>query len=489
MSNWEINISTPSPGLAPAHWIDTYHGYGNKNMFSSMTDVDISNPNTITQGPAPTALTNGTHAGAVTTLIKGIYAFPKSASITYGVGGNKLYRFSNTSVENVGIWPHTINHPTETSEDGESVIVAGTDVFYFYNHNSRGDIGKYDGSSTFDDDWGSTVPINATTLQNAPHPITSVGQENERIYFGNGQYLGYIDTTGSGTLFPEQIDFGGSSVVVDLVFESNLVWVAVNNPNLEGGSQNRGFITVWDGASPSYQEPVIEVNGQIGALFTLNGVIYCMYKENSQGVNRLAFVNGNSIQDITQASFTGTLPKYYQVSIFDNQIMMFSDGKVYQYGSSDKSIKQAFSYYCTSTYTTGGGISNAFGSLLTASHDGSTNYNLDNFGGYSTNAEGYTVWYNVRSGMVNSIEILYSPTAPGAQVDLSIERDFGKRSAISVGSISHTDDSGDIRKTVTDLDFECNTLRLKLDWSNGSATNPLEIRDIVINGNTVESLS
>lgn len=159
MRNWIINITNLNGGFAPAWYKETYPSYGNKNQAGTMTNIDITNPGYIQQGPGLANLTNGTQAAAYTTLTKGATDYAVTSDVAYAVGGAKLYKFSSTAVTSDGTWPHTIDKAAQTAEDGEDVAVFQGNLYYTYNHsNTLGDVGKFDLNATFDDDWGSTVP-------------------------------------------------------------------------------------------------------------------------------------------------------------------------------------------------------------------------------------------------------------------------------------------------------------------------------------------
>ena len=138
---WNIIVDAPFAGFAPGYFLDTYPVVGNKNMAGKMQNIDISSPVGMTQGPGLAALTNGTQAGAVTTLIKHILNTPSADSVTWGIGGSKLYKITPTTVTNDVTYPHTINKAVVTGEDGESTAKLGDYLYYFYNHSGgAGDI-------------------------------------------------------------------------------------------------------------------------------------------------------------------------------------------------------------------------------------------------------------------------------------------------------------------------------------------------------------
>ena len=214
-------------GFAPAFWSDTYPEDGNKNDAGDMTNCDINNPKYITQGPGLATLTAGTEAAAIKTLLKFILNQPTSTGVTWGIGGNKLYKIGASAVVNDGTFPKTIDKGTVTAEDGESVCSDGTYLYTFYNHSGgAGDIGRLTLSdNSWDADFGSTVPTGAAALEDAPHP--SVLGNDGIVYFGNGPYVGYYDPL-TDVISVDELDLPPGSQVVDLVYENSRIYLAVN---------------------------------------------------------------------------------------------------------------------------------------------------------------------------------------------------------------------------------------------------------------------
>src|SRR5262245_25694862 len=186
MADWEIIIDAYE-GLVPGFWENEYPSFGNKGHASALQNVDLTDPSVLKPGPGLANLTNGNESGAVTTLIKGIQKRAVDGTNVYGVGGNKLYKINATTVVSDATWPHTIDKAAVTAEDGEDVEEYRGGYFYSYNHSgSAGDVGRYDGSATFDDDYLSTVPTGAGALAGGvPHPMIVGGDDT--LYIGNGR--------------------------------------------------------------------------------------------------------------------------------------------------------------------------------------------------------------------------------------------------------------------------------------------------------------
>src|SRR3990167_1282021 len=179
MAKFTINIDNISlGGFAPAWYKESYPSFGNKNTAGAMTNIDMTNPGFMTQGPGLSNLTNGTEAGALVTLPKGILDMAVTSNSTYATGGNKLYILNATTIRS----QRTIDKAAVTAEDGEDVAYYKGNLYYSYNHSgSLGDIGQYDLASAYDDDYMSTVPTGANTLTGGvPHQMIAAG--NDYLY-------------------------------------------------------------------------------------------------------------------------------------------------------------------------------------------------------------------------------------------------------------------------------------------------------------------
>ena len=118
-----------------------------------MKNIDITDSNRLTQGPNKVSIDASTPL--VTAIITSITKTPINiggTSFYFGIGGDKLYKFSSTGIVNDAAFPHTITKSGKTDIVGEDIVFYDGKIFYSYNHSgSAGDIGMYD-LTTFDDD-------------------------------------------------------------------------------------------------------------------------------------------------------------------------------------------------------------------------------------------------------------------------------------------------------------------------------------------------
>lgn len=468
-------------GFAPG-WYNqgTYPSFGNKNSAGSMTNIDLTNPSYLTQGPGLANLTNGTQAAAVTTLIKGATDMAVSSGVAYGVGGAKLYKFSSTTVTSDATWPHAIDKAAVTGEDGEDVAYYKGALYYSYNHSgAAGDIGKFDLSATFDDDWGSTVPSGAAALQNAPHPFEVGG--NDVLYVGNGIYVGSYD----GTTFQAQaLDLPTNSVIIDIKWVNDRLWILANRPNTTGTNKNSASLYVWDGTATSW-ELEIKLMGTGGALHHKNGVLFVFYSDlSSTGGFKLGYVSGNGVVDV--ANFTGALPAYHQVTDYLDFILWNANGSLWAFGSGDKDLPVRLFQIADGGYANVGCVVTPFGTPIIASWDAGSNYKLAKLSGYDVVSIWKSLMFDItgdskNGGMIDCVRINFETLATGARVDWKL-LDNGGRTVYS-DTISFAK-LGAKTTAYYPIKKGSENFRLEFDYANGDTTNTVKIKSARIYGSS-----
>lgn len=474
---WTISLNRFG-GFAPRYYENSYPSYGNKEHAADIKNINLLDPTVLAPGKTPTALT----AGTLSTLIKGLSKYAVSSGLGYGVGGAKLYQFSSSAVTNAGIWPHTIDKGTVTGEDGEDVCHYKGALFYFYNHSgSAGDFGRYDLDTTFDDDYGSTIPTGAAALSNAPHQGIVGG--DDIMYFTNGIYIGYLDGT---TLNTQALDFFTDSVVSSISWNHNRIYAAVNRPNIAGSNFNQSGVYRWNGYSSTWEGDPVEVNGRIGALYTSNGVTFIWYEGFEQGSSRLFFgyVNGGRITVLK--TFTGGLPLYYQVAQMGDYLIWVAGQNVYIYGPMSTELSTQMFSIMTAKYATVGGLSAPFGDIMECSN-ATTNYQLSKGTNYDTTGYYYTKQLDV-SGLYSKSEIdelvvQCETLAANARVDLTLRDNAG--TALWTDTLSYSGD-GAVRRKIFNPRVTTDNFRVEISNANGNATNAVKIRGIYVSGHSIK---
>lgn len=557
-------------GFAPAWYKETYPSYGNKNQAGAMTNIDMTNPGYIQQGPGLTNLTNGSESSAITTLIKGALDFSASSDLTYGIGGAKLYSFSSSTVTSGVSFPHSINKATVTGEDGEDVGLYKGRLYYTYNHTlsvgdstSRfditntsgttyrytwdgtgtnpaitnikfpvgtqvtiniinatatnngtftitasgtdyfeidnpagtaendktigagaitvlaGDIGKYDLVTTFDDDWGSTVPSGMGSLVGGvPHQVIVGG--NDTMYITNGRYITSYDGT---TLIPQALDLPTGYIIQSIVWMSDRLWIAANKTSLTGNNKNSASVFIWDGTTDSW-EAEIRLMGAVGGLHIKNGIIYVFYQDiTSTGGYKLAYVSGSSVTDL--CNYTGGLPAFYQITDYKDFILWNSNGDLFAFGAGDKDLNVKLFQIADGGYSTVGCVICPFGTPIIASYQ-STNFKLAKFSGYDVNSSWKSIIFDTTNDSDNMgidfVRINFEALTSGARVDWSLVNNKGD--IIYSDIISYAKFG-----TATTAQYPLNgkvteNFRVQLDYSSGSTSTTVAVKNIKVYGSS-----
>lgn len=483
MARFQIQLDNLAQGgLCPKFYAEDYPSYGNKNQAGKMLNCDLTEASYIKQGAGLSTLTDGTQAGAVTTLIKGMTDYAVADDTAYGVGGAKLYKFSSTAVVNTGAFPHTIDKGTVTGELGEDVALYQGSLYYTYNHSgSAGDIGKYDLASTFDDDWGSTVPASgAAALQGTvPHQIAIA--VDETMYISNGRYV--ASYSGSTDTFSAQaLDFPSGWEIQSIKFVNNRLWIAVNKTSLSGSNKNQASIYVWDGTTAKPESEIV-LNGTVGGLYVKNSILYLFYQDVSNtGGYKLAYVNGTSIVDLV--NYSGGLPEYYQISEYKDFIIWNAGGSIYAWGSGDKELPIRFFQIADGGYATVGGVSTPFGTPVVASWDDSTNYKLAKWSGYDTTSYWKSLMFDItgtgKTSSIESIRINFEKLESGARVDWSLVNNRGETIYTDIISYAKLG-------AVTTAYYPINgkiqeNFRIEFDYASGSTSTTVKLKAVRIRG-------
>ena len=474
--------------IKPKHFTPRWHSEsypvfrGNYNSAGDMTNVDLTSPSSMTQGKGVVALTAGTQAGAITTLLKGMNRTAVTSNVAYGVGGNKLQKFSSTAVTNASPFPHTITGTGAII--GEDVAYYKGNLYYSYNDaGAAGNFGKYDLSTTFDDDYGSTVPTSAEALQNAPHQMVAA---NQSIYITNGRFVAELDgTEATYVLTAEALDFIDTNKTVASISWNGQLYIAVNSPNITGANANQSAIYTWDGYSDDWNGDPYEVNGRISALFTKNGITFVWYESRigTSSINTFGYLGDGRV--IPLSTFDGDLPEYYQVSERGDYIVWLSGNLVYAYGSlSEQTV--GLSQLLTSSYATGGGIATPFGEILVAS-TATTNFNLAKESGYTVTSSWKSLVFPVSSGdrlaQIDRVTIWTESITTGGKLDTTLRYNAGTETMaldqIVTGKTRHIIGARDL-PSVEDFSLE-------LNYVNGSATHPVKVKQIEVDYHLINS--
>lgn len=473
-TEFSITLEGFNEGHAPLAHLDDKTFMGNRGQASDMKADIVSNPGFLQQSPALANLTNGTQAGVVDQLIRHILDQPTAADTTYAVGTTKLFKLSSTTVISGGSpsWPQAITNMTE----GESVIRLKANLYVFYNKASGGDIARMPLSTeTITANWGSATD---QALEDALHPSAA---KEDILVFGNGRYLG-VYAEGLAILDVQKLDFGEGAEVADVVFHSNVWWIAVNF-----GEGRRGQIYIYDGSAIStiLSDEAGIGNQKIGFLYVHNGIIYVAYDDNTSDGFTIGWMQGRTIKPLRY--FTGTLPDHRQKTLYKNTILFVSGGNVFSCGASIEQLPVQISKLADGGHATLGGIAAPFGTPMIASSDGGSNHRVAKFSGYATDSNWKSVLVDITRnrelGKVHTVIVSTKPLAAGARADITLEGNQGAETSTAL-QVTGEDKSRHVFRTVNLPAVE--DIRVVIDYANGSASDTCPIRKIVLSGSFAE---
>jgi len=480
-NSFRIILDKFNQGYAPLANSNSLTGFGNAGMASVMVNADVLSADYLTQGPALSSL------GTVTELITFILDKATSDNVSYAIGATKLFKISSTAVASGGSpsWPQVITN----CADGESLVDMGGNLYGFYNTSSAGDILKMPLSTeAIDPDWGSEEevsggPIGHAALQKAIHPSAT---KEDLILFGNGRYCG-VYTGGSNTLAPTKLDFGIGNEVADVVFHANQWWIAVNY-GVSGTNRSYGHIFLYDGsATTAILADETSIGYQrIGFLMPLNGIMYVAYQDLSATDGyKIGYVLGRQLKPL--ASFSGSLPSFYQKTLFKSTILFISNALVYSCGAVDDNLPIQISQLADGGYSTVGAMAAPFGTPMVASSQ-STSYQLAKFGTtFDTTGSWKSIVIPVTNGrmkgMIDTVIVTTKILVGSASATLIIEANQG----VSSSSTKTITTTGKTRHIFTDFSLggieDC---RVAISWSGVSASNDCAIRRIEVIGHYLE---
>lgn len=486
MAKWKVEFNNLSlGGFAPAFWLGSYPTFGNTNQMFDMTNCDLIDPTFITQGAGLSNLTDGTQASVYFVAnLKSILDFATATNVTYAIGGNRLHKLSASAMVSDANWSFLIDKATVTGEDGEDVAYYKGAVYFTYNHSgSGGDCGKVTLPNTFDVDYMSTVPTGAAALVGGvPHPMIVGG--NDFLYIANGALVSSFDGT---TFVSADLDLPNDFEIQDIEWTSNRLWIAGNRIDVTGTNKNYGSIYIWDGNAPSWEDEII-IGGRIGATFIQNGILFIFYQDVSDtGGYKLGYLEGRQIKDVAQ--YTGSLPNFGQVTQYKGFIAWVSSGEIWCWGGGAFQLPTRLFQYADAGYATGGALASPFGDLLVSSDDGAGNRRLAKLSGYDVNSNWKTLTFDVtgndRLGQIDKVKVYTEKLATGAREDI---RAVDNKGTVVWASqiISYTLDGAATYKEFNIASASFENFRLEGDRSNGSATNAVKIKKIIVEGHTLQ---
>lgn len=316
-------------GIADAQRIDPLRNVG--YISPGFDSVDLTNYTSVTG-----FLLNGIVDGAIAYAISDDAKIHSISSLNTGV------------ISTTAPYPKTITGASSSGQNGDIVTyyvnVSSTRSkrhFYSWKDGSNGNVGIIIPGSpdTFDDDWLSTVPASAATLDTTnPHPLI-VG-DDDILYIGDGNNVHAMDgATGTdGTLYKNVLTLPKGWVITSFAKTNDfkLAVAAYYTSSSSGSTFNKGEAKVylWDYLSldPSY---IYNLNDNyVSEILNWKGTLIAF----TQGRQTFSEPNINKLQVLTGTVFEvlktwqyGTVPRRGGVDIINDDIIWNAGGRVYTY--------------------------------------------------------------------------------------------------------------------------------------------------------------
>lgn len=393
----------------------------------------------LSPGYTPQDATNASTVSAI--LNNGVVSGNKAYCIE---SGTKLHEvaaaLATPSVTNSGgVFPHTISahggHTTVVGEDVVRFALNGTSyIFYSWNDNTDGDIGRYDLSSTFDDDYVSTAATSGAVLsKDYPHPMV-VGDDNI-LYIGNGKDLASLQgTTSAGIFNTSALDLPNDYIITSFAKTPNYLVIyayQTSDPSFSAGAYLRGKTTAffWDYVSDSFTYAYDMTGNYVNGGFNLDGVPGCfVYGKSADNVitkqSKMLLFNGNTFD--TVVDFDSDIPGHGGVEVSGNTVFWNSQGTIYAYGTpfvgQDNSLQKL---YKGDGSTSEGMLRNFLGTSLQASSGSGTSGGLNYFRtGFNEGSIAYTAQKQLPSSGKNKWKVSYAKVGYYGKVTSASATDF-----------------------------------------------------------------
>ena len=447
-----------------------------------------------------------TNADEIDGVIKRITA--KDSTNAYMVGGTSVYHFNpaTETISNSSPWSHAITPHNSGPVASDCILYnaksSGTSAQYlFYSWNDTGDadgdIGRYDLSTTFDDDFISIVPAGASVLGTKnEHPMI-VGAD-DILYIGDGEDLWAYDgqTGDDGTLTKNPVALPKGMVIEGFaLFQPNTLAIFCSSRSridFAGTAGAKGFVFFWDYLNADPFQVFDLDNGRLGSPFVYRNTIGCFQTGNSDDFGqasrrvKIKVFNGQEFK-IVAPILTGGVPSIGGVENFGELIIFNLNGVIYSWGNT-LGQDTGLNIRALPNGTTSGAFQNIGGVRWSSSGTGATN-GLQKFNG-KHDTGGVATAYAIPNfspnfkGKIDSIEIVYGKTSTGGRdIDLQF-RDlsnnlytiFENKKDITSGNLIqkyYKDSSGDELPQFTGL-------KAILAWGSGTDNTDAPIVDKII---------
>lgn len=345
-------------GLLPQYGSSVSSNVPLGNGFIASKGIDPHRqPGYVIAGPNPT---DATDVSNIDSIVKnGVTS--GSTALLIGAG-TKMWSVALTT-DTVSDLRTISAHGGHSSVVGEDVIIyeiSGTKyLFYSWTDDTDGDVGRYDLSATFDDDYMSTVPTSGAALGTDPHPMI-VGDDGI-LYIGDGKDVASFNAT-TTTFNASALDLPASYIITSFAKTSNYLVIFAYKDSSSGSTFYRSECTAffWDYVSESFTYAFPLSGNYVNGGFSLNNnVVGCFVQGRSSSVytNRkssLLIFDETGFKSVK--TFIDNIPRHGGVEVIDDMIYWNSSGVIYGYGTQHLGLDSILSKITQGGGTTTGGM-------------------------------------------------------------------------------------------------------------------------------------
>ena len=361
-------------------------------------------------------------------------------------GSNHYYKAITSATEGHGvfIYPTKIGGATEANK-----------LFYIYNTSSAGNIGMYDLSATFDDDWMSTIPTGAATLNKAPHPYME--WYDGLMYFGNGRYLASFDgrTGDNGTLNTAALDLPQGWEITALFSTPNYIGVCAWRSTIGqvySGNRTESAAFLWNGVDSSFERKIPIADNYISSSFNDNGKIYLTtYGRQTYGVMRLLNENGSDIvAELRHGGVRFRPPHRNSMDTYQNRMIfgVLNNNEIFSYGQNQAGFPMALTLPWGVLGTSGVRAMKTvmYNKVFVSSYIAAGVKYLQKISSGDMNATWKPQYADFDERVkINYVKFYFKTLASGDSVTVALERNHTDE-ATSLGTITHASDGEVITK-------------------------------------------
>jgi hypothetical protein len=406
-------------------------------------------------GYRPTQVT--TNSVVDSYLRKGLVSGTVANIISSGAKIHQLIIADPGSFRNDGTFPHTITPTGGNTPLGNDAVlyygyVGGTlaqRFFYSYTSSTIWDIGYYDLSSSFDDDFMSTAPATplaspyTTGGKDAPHPMI-IGDDNV-MYIGDRNFLHAYDATSTavdndGQFFPAVLTLKSQWIITSIEKTEDGLMIFAYSSNIQGGGSSTGDFRgsarafLWKYGELDITRSYDLNDNFTGESFTIGtqvGVFtFGRIADSTLATKRAKIQLFDDEKFKPEISFVGSLPCRGGVEVQGNNMTFNSGGIIYSFGSKILGDKAGLHKIAVCTGTSSGMLSTFYDAnqILTVSSGTTTTGGAETFSAnyredsacLTSLAEPFFPTYS--KGRVKNVKIEFSNTVtPANSTELNLK--------------------------------------------------------------------